>query len=356
MLTKKHYLKWIGISTILAGSMAMAVMATVACSSTPTPVSNEGVYNQWATDLSKSTDNFDVQTLNWYKENTASMFIAMRNSNSGAQGTIWNYPNPDPVGDPSGRYFATNIHVVSDALIPSTNNSYTLNGNFEFYSSRNAISYEKMLGVSLYHISTQGRPTGLIGGQWTGDWYNDFVILRTTTPIFPYSNTVNFMDTKDEFDWLVKSSSLPTFYSCGFPALNDAGWPNSSEWVSVKYIWDASKAQSSFRPTTGTAAQYSTDYLSASDKSGLFIGHELNGRLAKSYAFQILLPELNTKGGSSGSLVGVKYNGNLMLVGIYWGGYKFDTNEFLGGIDLFYTASSYQYGRYGMAPSYNNLV
>lgn len=334
----------------------MVAVVTVACGSSkktaPETDNKDGVYNQWATDLSQSNNAFDQQTLNWYKNNTASVFVASNGSNTGSQGTIWNYPNPS--NDAFGHHFATNIHVVADALIPAVGNTYALNSDYNFYTSRNTQMNEQLCEVSLYYIATQARPTGLTGGQWNGDWYNDFIILRTTTPIFPYPNTTNFMDSVEEYNWLMNNVSSASFYSCGFPALNDAGWPNSSKWVNVKYTWDASKAQSSFTPTIGTAATYSSGYLNLSNPDGLKIGSETK-RLAKGYARQIMLPELNTQGGSSGSLVSVQYNGSLMLVGIYWGGYEFDNNEFLGGVALLYTGNSYSYGSYGTAPAYSNL-
>lgn len=357
MAVKKKYLKWTSIATILVGSVALSALATVACSNTNTDNKYE-IYNQWASNFSESKDAFDISTLDWYKNNTASIYVHNSLASSGTKGTIWNYPMINGVTE-GGHFFATSITTIAEALVPTPGtNKFTINPEYIFRISIDSQLYDIAKNVTVHYMATQSKPLG-ITGEWNGDFYSDFVILRTTTKIFSSDNKItNFMSNYGQYRWLMANLTDINYYICSFSTFSGSGWPNSAEWISVKYTWN-NLGYSSFKPSASTAAAYYSNYLGSSNTNGLVIGSTTDNRLAKNYAQQILLPELNIHNGSSGSLVGVNYNGSLLFIGTYWGGYGFVNSnggaEFLGAIDLFNTNSPYAYGTYGLAPEYNNL-
>lgn len=318
-----------------------------------TPIQGE-IYNSWATDLSTSDKELDKTTLAWYKNNTASVFVNGGDGYVGSQGTIWNYPSPS--GDLSNTYFATNIHVVSSALIPDSNNTYTFNSNYKLFSSQDTKTYIQLADISLYYVATQSKPIGLSELAWDGDYYSDFAILKTSTALFKSKNNLNFMDNDVEYNWFVGNFEKVSYYMCGFPNAGGFRWPISTTWVNIKYDWDESAGDWGFGPLLGTSSTFNLNYLSKSTVGAYRIGEWGNTRFAKNYTQHLLLPGLNAHSGSSGSLVSIKYGNTLMPIGIYWGGYQVeDSDDFLGGVELFYVGNPYRHGSYGDVLSYNNL-
>lgn len=180
-------------------------------------------------------------------------------------------------------------------------------------------------------------------------WYSDFIMLSTITNIFNNNNgainSLNFLDTDAEYNWLVDGLKNPTgleLYLCGYPNNGGVSWPNSAVWTTAKYIWK-DEVNGNRKPELSSANDsLQLDYLKPETIS-FEIGNGSNKY--KNYAKQLLLPKLNLGGGSSGSLVTVKYTNpntnkiELLALGAYWGGYSYKVNEgesFIGTLDLFY--------------------
>lgn len=313
------------------------------------------VFNDVVSNLSNSEDSFDKTTLDFYKTNTATLYSGEMSSQKGSMGTIWNYPTPTN-GDVNRQYFATNIHVVSDALVwQVSSKSFSVDKTFAFLSkTENHWNNSQLLDVRIEKINAY-ESLNLIDSNFTinkeyeqNKWYSDFIILSTITNIFNNNNEVinnlNFLNTPEEYSWLVDSLKNPTgleLYLCGYPGNDGVSWPSSAVWTTAKYIWK-DEVNGNRKPEFSSASDSLLSYLKP-ETTGFKIGNGSNKY--KNYAKQLLLPKLNLGGGSSGSLVTVKYTNpntnkiELLALGAYWGGYSYKVNEsesFIGALDLFY--------------------
>lgn len=324
-------------ATLVGGVTAITVSSILAIN-----VTIEYPYNYLVSDLSKSTDPQDHSVYNFYEQNTASIFLHTKNSVSGSMGTIWNWPSEET----NYYYFATNIHVINDALVYTANTSlpmeqrFSLSSMYEFAYHSNQKEREKLSGVELMHIAVS--PTDFIADEynWGSAFYNDLAVLRTTTKIFSTDNSLDFIDTDTEIQALAADPAGYDYYIAGFPASKNINiWPASATWTSAKYQWKFFQgAKYDQKPILTTSASLFgvNDFIKRSEL-GLNISQ--SKLLAKSYARQLILPGLNLAGGSSGSLVSVWQDNQLKPLGIYWGVYEIDNNLFYAGVDLFYSGS-----------------
>lgn len=350
----------IGFSSVLIlGAIGATTYFLIESFSNQSKPRTHNVFNDVVSDLSNLEDPFDKATLDYYKTNTATLYSENPRAQYGSMGTIWNYPTPIN-GDRNRHYFATNIHVVSDALLWRDNaQKFDINNTINFLSkTENSGNCLRLWDVEVEKINAYNQlrdvsPNFKIDSYYEQNkWYSDFVILSTITNIFSNSNGVqgvdglNFLDTDAEYNWLVNSLNKPTdleFYICGYPDNGWASWPSSAAWTTAKYIWKESDSSNRKPELSSSSISLQDNYLKP-DSVGFQIGNGSNKY--KNYTKQLLLPKLNLGGGSSGSLVTVKYTNpntnkaELLALGAYWGGYSYRVNEeegFIGALDLFYT-------------------
>lgn len=129
----------IGFSSILIlGAVGTATYFLIEGFNKQSKLQAYNVFNDVVSDLSNSEDSFDKTTLDFYKTNTATLYSGDTSSQKGSMGTIWNYPTPTN-GDINRQYFATNIHVVSDALVwQDSSKSFSVDKTFAFFLKQKA--------------------------------------------------------------------------------------------------------------------------------------------------------------------------------------------------------------------------
>ncbi|MGL4950531.1 MAG: hypothetical protein ACRC4M_01670 [Mycoplasma sp.] len=319
---------------------------------------NTSVFGRFKEDFSKLSDEKSKLANEFYGKNTTSIFVSRTGASSGSAGTIWNWPKPQ--SDTSKNYyFATNIHVIKSTIqYDSNSNQYSLKSDSKFMYSQDGQNVFSINNVSIHKIIASNSIDG-IDFAISKFWYQDLVILKTTTNIFNSLNSLNFMDTSSEFNWLTnKISNNPTdldFFISGYPATKqNTTWPNVVTKTSIKYKYENDRDIESYglAPKFSDAASILPNYLDSN------YGLEFGNKLHKNYAYQLLLPNLGIGGGSSGSLVSVWYNNSLMPIGIYWGVYTYNFKDIaldMSGIDLFYVNKEYSYNRGKITmPTYNN--
>ncbi|MGL4951116.1 MAG: hypothetical protein ACRC4M_04815 [Mycoplasma sp.] len=283
--------------------------------------------NMYQTNLKNSDDNFDKKVLKKYTNETVSIQISL--SGTTWYGTGWNLSQ---YSDGFSTYIATNLHVISPILekepwkIKSGYNFELLrikedqiNWNKKYFDSGEIVLEKIVIDNNLYKS------------------YQDFVILKINTPtktIFGENKNmeVEWLDTTTEFEWLkekIYNKEDLTYYVCGFPYKKNS--TNNVNWTTIKYLNNIDEN----KPYFDTA----DNMIDTNEKN--YIDNSL----------QLIFPELNVDGGSSGSLVSVKYEDTIMNIGIYWGIYKNEKNTW-GGVDLFY-ANNYDF--YGSSLNYNLL-
>lgn len=330
------FLNILAPATLVGGVTAITVSSILAIN-----VKIEYPFNYLVSDLSKSNDEQDLAAYSFYQQNTASVFLHARNATSGSMGTIWNWPSEAS----NFYYFATNIHVINDALVYTANSSlemdkrFTISSRFDFAYHTEQQERINLSDVELVHIAISDPKLIHDKHNWNSVFYNDLAVLRTTTKIFNNENTLDFIDTESEIQALTSNTSSYDYYIAGFPAAKDINvWPTSATWTAAKYQWKSIQgAKYDEKPFLSTsAALFGVNDFVRRNELGLYISQ--SSLLAKSYAHQLILPGLNLSGGSSGSLVSVWQDNQLKPLGIYWGIYELDNNLFYGGVDLFYTA------------------
>ncbi|MGL4947991.1 MAG: hypothetical protein ACRC42_01225 [Mycoplasma sp.] len=356
MNNRTKILKTSILALTLVATLTSFSMLTISCSDAKVFIDNNSdPYGKFKTNFSESSESEDIMANNFYKNNTASIFTQNKNSSTGSMGTIWNWPN----NDNSYNYFATNIHVVAEAIkYDYLSNSYYLDTSFKYSFSNDSYSYYQLKEVSIHKIFANNKIEGNVNHS-NNNWYQDLVILKTKTNVFKSENTLNFLDTDAEFNWL--SNSLKTspdsleFYIAGYPWDGFNGWPDGANWITSKYQFESEENYVNYGmiPRFSDTGSLLSNYLT-NDSLGLNFGN-INH---KNYSLQLLLPEFNFGGGSSGSLVSVMYEGRLMPIGIYWGVYTQTSDRgtiSTGGIDLFFAANDYLYanGKLTM-PKYNH--
>lgn len=377
-MTKKTKILTLSLAATI-GVSAIGVSVYFIVDQLTKPAVSTNVYNDVATNLSQTaSDDFDRNALDFYEDNTGTMFVSRSSGSSssvsGEMGTIWNYSST------LGTYFfATNIHVVSSALIGSAKEgNIRLNPDFDFLIKTRQMNSRKKIFPLIEKICAFGdlnevSQATIISNPEVrkNSWYSDFVILSTTTELFKQDNTVNFLDSDAEYEWLAdkiqsvnnsKEEAL-VFYICGYPG-GAGNWPDAAIWTTVKYIWKPQSYYGKYPNISSAAKTLGIGYLNPNSESGQDFGNPVTWY--KNYSSQLILPKLNLGGGSSGSLVTVKYLNpttkvnELMAIGIYWGGYSSSDGEnsepFLGGVDLFY-ASTFAYSvNPDIKLNYSNLL
>ncbi len=234
--------------------------------------------------------------------NTAAISILDRNTMTVSMGTIWNYPMPLVNANSSRYYFATNIHVVDNAILRNPNNvSQPSIASFYEWSCNIDNSFkptESYFAKTLKNIKVEHYSTALTGASSSSEAFQDFAILSTTTQIWKnrslfnqddFINASNKIKHYDNFHFTSSENGQETkkplpIYTLGYPVLT-----NNSPW----------------NHATPIANKYEKEWTCAST----FAGSTLNiypsqyHWEATQYEQQIIMPDLDIPAGSSGSLM-----------------------------------------------------
>ena len=303
----------------------------------------------------------DKKALDFYQTYSRSIAITKYNDTTSTLGTIWAYPNPN---NDHRYWFVTNIHVIKDLLYLTNDNVLNqsiINSNFSIRvnSFRDTQSYDTPLrNVKIERIALTDKYSSafsnsyyLNGNKFTNEPYNysDFAILSST--VNPFSSNISsydmdFVDTPEEY---IRAKNAEYLYIAGFPVISNPSINKITDFITAKYkVKKSGSEQTTFGSTAVEQFGGITNYMN-NDKTWLdiFVNGDYTRPGFLSFASQLIMPNLNLGGGSSGSVICFydPEDDKIKPLSIWWGVYEKRINgklvEVKGASDLFFTNDYY---------------
>lgn len=325
----------------------------------------------------RKSAEIDKKALDFYQTYSRSIAISKKYDTTSTLGTIWAYPNPN---NDHRYWFATNIHVIRDLLYLTNDNvldQSVIESNFyidvnDFDSDmKHTQSYDKRLrnvkiekiGLTDQYSPAFSNSYYLNGNKFSNEPYNytDFAILSST--VNPFSSNIStydmdFVDTEEEYE---RAKNAQYLYIAGFPVVSNPTKDKVTDFITAKYrIKNSNSDQTIFGSTAVKQFGGISNYIT-NDKTWLdiFVNGDYKRPGFLSFASQLIMPNLNLGGGSSGSVICFydPEDEKIKPLSIWWGVYETRKNgkliEVKGAGDLFYS-SNYYIGNKEV-PGYSNL-
>ncbi len=326
----------------------------------------------------------DIEESNFYQNCTSALGIRKylgknEYSSQYTLGTIWAYPSPR---QDDRIYFATNIHVIENAITTPVESSLNLNPSYHFFVNRNAEGdmLEKnfnwgyrLQDVKLESIgfrnNDESYSAGLFGKNERIDDYSDFAIMSCKKERNPFGREVeNYVSSKGKLEFATPNEMEKIFnpsedkenlfddyiYISGFPGVNNPKYEFSYKSIKI----DIKKLEAPYIQTSDSPnpesfitnrrkgyIPYTTSRIAFQDNnkfqdSGIHIATTKKEAKYVSYTNQLLVPRLNIGPGSSGSVFTYYDNASdkIKILGIWWGSYitSIGKSKFYDGVaDLF---------------------
>lgn len=369
---------WIFVGVLTTASVATSGYFIYEMIKKNNPISgqDDGGITYYKNHIEKISQEKDKDILDFYNSHTKSLQIQYGSYLT--RGTTWVFPANKYFNnyDDTRVYFATNIHVISGVLTKDySNNSYpTFGFSFIRYANfyldidnSNRFNPIELRNVKLERIALTNKYYNYLSTPNPNKLnYSDFAIFSfTKQPFYNYGglnlsgDDVDFIDSNEEFNQI---KNINEFYLAGFPtwrSANNNDFRNDFEMKTAKYIKTTNGNFDVFNSTTRLLFG-KQQYLNQKSALPIPSKYEENpnytvNELYWSYANQLIFPNLNMNSGSSGSMMLVKINNKIKILGIYWGVYKTQNDQAFGAIDFLWTQKYHLNDKTTIVNGYDNL-